>query len=57
MSKYTVWVGGVEVNSHYLTLQEAQAIAKEYKDDGYDDVEIEAVSKAEQLRRYNQAIQ
>lgn len=46
----------MEVNAHYLTLQEAQSIAKEYKDDGYDDVEIERVNKAEQIRRYEQAI-
>lgn len=43
MSKYTVWVGGVEVNDHYLSLQEAQALASEYKDDGHDDVKVEAV--------------
>ena len=40
---YTVWVGGGEVNDYYLTWEEAKLIAKEYLNDGYDDVIIERV--------------
>lgn len=39
--KYTVWVGGVEVNDYYLTLENATRLSNELKDDGYDDVAIE----------------
>ena len=42
--KFTVWVGGSEVNDYLLTLQEAEDLAKEYEMDGYDDVIIEDVS-------------
>ena len=37
---YSVWVGGGEVNDNYLTKNEAISLAKEYEDDGYDDVVI-----------------
>ena len=40
---YTVWVGGGEVNDYYLTLDEAQTIARQYLNNGYDDVIIELV--------------
>jgi hypothetical protein len=40
-SVYTVWVGGVEVNDHYLNLSEAKAIEQEYLSEGYHDVSIE----------------
>jgi hypothetical protein len=39
--KYTVWVGGGEVNDHALTKEEAETLANEYKEKGYDDVVIE----------------
>ncbi len=39
--KYSVWVGGVEVNDYLLSKQEAENLANEYKKDGYDDVQIE----------------
>tara|TARA_Y100000389_G_scaffold203324_1_gene251405 strand:+ start:1526 stop:1684 length:159 start_codon:yes stop_codon:yes gene_type:complete len=42
--KFTVWVGGVEVNDYLLTLQEAEELAEDYEMDGYDDVIIEDVS-------------
>ena len=45
MKEYTVWVGGVEVNDHYLTKEEANNLAFEYKDDGHDDVIIEKINK------------
>jgi hypothetical protein len=41
--KFTVWVGGVEVNDYYLTKKEAENLAEEYRNDGYDDVLIEEV--------------
>jgi hypothetical protein len=43
MKKFSVWVGGVEVNDFYLTLEQAQAIADDYKSEGYDDVVVEEV--------------
>lgn len=41
---YTVWVGGTEVNDHPLTKKLAKAIAQIWKDEGYDDVQIEEVA-------------
>ena len=40
IKKYSVWVGGVEVNDYYLSKKDADNLAKEYKDDGYDDVVV-----------------
>ena len=40
---YTVWCGGVEVNDHYMARDKADELAKEYLEDGYDDVSIEPV--------------
>ena len=40
--RFSVWVGGVEVNDNLLTLDEAQRIAKNWLDGGYDDVQIDA---------------
>lgn len=45
MSKWTVWVGGGEVNGFYLTEAEAKDIAQEWKDKGYDDAVAERVNK------------
>lgn len=39
--RYTVWVGGTEVNDHYLTLEEAKKLEQEYKDKGHDDALID----------------
>lgn len=44
MEKWTVWVGGIEVNDYYLTKEEAEDLAQEYEADGYDDVQIELVT-------------
>jgi hypothetical protein len=41
--KFTVWVGGVEVNDYYLTKKEAEKLAEEYRHDGYDDVVVEGL--------------
>ena len=41
---WTVWVGGFEVNDYLMeSKEEAENLAKEYKDDGYDDVIIEEI--------------
>jgi hypothetical protein len=44
MSKWTVWVGGSEVNDYHLTQDEAKKLAQAWKDDDYDEVVIEQVS-------------
>lgn len=41
--KYTVWVGGTEVLDHYVDRETAEQTAKQYTDDGYDDVVIQQV--------------
>ena len=41
MNKYTVWVGGTEVNDHYLTKKQAYNLADYYQSYGYDDIIIE----------------
>lgn len=38
--EWSVWVGGVEVNDHYLRLQEAQDLANKYEAEGYTDVAL-----------------
>ena len=43
MKKFSVWVGGTEVNDQLLTREEAENLAFEYEDDGYDDVIIKEV--------------
>lgn len=42
-NNYTVWVGGVEVNDHYLDKDEAERLAKWYQSADYDDVVIEEI--------------
>ena len=44
MKKFSVWVGGTEVNDQLLTREQAENLAFEYEDDGYDDVIIEEVN-------------
>lgn len=43
MVRYSVWVGGLEVNDDYLTYEEAERLANIYLEDGYDDVQIEEI--------------
>ena len=38
---WSVWVGGGEVNDYPLTRIQAERLAQEYKNDGYDDVAID----------------
>jgi hypothetical protein len=45
VQKYTVWVGGVEVNDFYLSWTEAVMIATEFMSEGYRDVQIERVAR------------
>ena len=44
IKNWTVWVGGIEVNDYYLTKEEADDLADEYRADGYDDVVVEQVT-------------
>ena len=44
-TNYSVWVGGVEVNTEYLLKDEAEKLASIYKEKGYKDVSIEYVKK------------
>ena len=44
MSKWSVWVGGGEINDYHLTtLAEAEELAQIWKDKGYDEVAIEEI--------------
>lgn len=43
--RWTVWVGGGEVNDYYLTEAEANDIAQAWRDKGYDEVAVERVNK------------
>ena len=43
-AKWTVWVGGSEVNSEYLSLDKANYLAGYWIGRGYDDVVIEEVA-------------
>ena len=43
MSKWTVWVGGLEVNDYHLTQDQAQNMAQAWIDEGYDEVVIEEI--------------
>ena len=40
---WSVWVGGGEVNSVYLSETQAQNMAQAWKDQGYDDVVVKEV--------------
>jgi hypothetical protein len=40
MDNYSVWVGGGEVNTYYLSLDEAQELAAQFVRDGYTDTLI-----------------
>ena len=40
-NRFSVWVGGTEVNDYLLTKEQAEDLAFEYEEDGYDDVAID----------------
>ena len=45
MSKWSVWVGGGEINDYHLTtLAEAEELAQAWKAKGYDEVAIEEIT-------------
>ena len=46
MTKYSVWVGGVETNDHHLTREQAVQVANEWRADGYTDVAITSDTQA-----------
>lgn len=39
--KYTVWVGGVEINDNLMPKEEAETFANLYRLRGYEDVHVE----------------
>ena len=41
---WTVWVGGSEVNDHYLTLDEAIMVQESWLLKGYEDVHIRSIT-------------
>ena len=43
MANWTVWVGGIEVNNHLLTKEDAEWLAEIYRNNGYKDVIVEEV--------------
>jgi hypothetical protein len=42
---WTIWVGGSEINSYYLSQSEAVSIAREWIAEGYSDVIVGEVSQ------------
>lgn len=44
MKKFSVWVGGIEVNDNYLTKEQAENLSFEYEQQGYDDVIVEQIN-------------
>jgi hypothetical protein len=47
MSRWTVWVGGVEVNAYLINdKSEAVGLAQYWIGEGYDDVIVEEVANA-----------
>ena len=44
MGSWTVWVGGSEMDTHLVSLNEDQLIADEWRRRGYDDVVMEEVA-------------
>ena len=43
MNKWTVWVGGSEVNLCYLSETQAHNMAQAWRDKGYQDVVVEVI--------------
>lgn len=48
--EWSVFVGGIEVNDYLLPLQDAQNLAGDYRELGYDDVAIVQNSPTARLR-------
>ena len=47
MKKFSVYVGGMEVNDYYMTQAQAENLASQYED--YDDVDIIEVNDIETM--------
>ena len=43
---FSVWVGGSEVNTRYLSSESAERIAEAWRSFGYDDVIVEEIESA-----------
>jgi hypothetical protein len=43
--KYSVWVGGGEVNDYALDYETALRVAEGWRNDGYDEVQIQEVAQ------------
>ena len=43
-TEYAVWVGGTEIGV-YADMSQAREVSDEWRDDGYTDVQIEALPK------------
>tara|TARA_Y100000389_G_C17199836_1_gene383067 strand:+ start:327 stop:527 length:201 start_codon:yes stop_codon:yes gene_type:complete len=43
-TEYAVWVGGTEIGV-YASMSQAREVSDEWRDDGYTDVQIEALPK------------
>jgi len=46
-TRYSVWVGGMEVNDYPLTKDQAESLTEMYKLDEYSDVKIEKLTEYE----------
>ena len=44
MKKFNMWIGRTKINDQLLTIEQAENLAFEYEDDGYDNVIIEEVN-------------
>jgi hypothetical protein len=44
-TKYTVWVGGGEMTDYYVDRYTAEVIARQWIEQGYDDVQIERINR------------
>ena len=54
---YTIWVGGTEVNDYYFdSIIEAREYARDYTDQGYKGVHVEALKLEEAIDRNKQVI-
>lgn len=47
IDRYTVWVGGIEINDYLMPKEEAVQLANLYRKQGYVDVHIEKIPKNE----------
>lgn len=48
--RWSVFVGGGEVNDYLMDFNEATALGQEYVNDGYDDVSVYQYDTGEELR-------